>query len=482
MRLSELGFDGLDEFSDEVWRTVARHPSCGVDLLAEWLRRPESIVQEELERLVEAGLVRQVGHQWEPQDPARVLQARHAAREAALVAERARMADERAQLYRSGLFGDYVAGRRRAGTSSGVQVLARDEIFPRMAEFTRKSNQSIRFLLNGPQPPGLGGEVTDLLVPAVGRGVRISSAWTESAISAARRRNQGRRLPPIGQIHVAQALPMRAIVWDGAAALVPVRDDDLDEGAFVVVAPTLVLAVADMVTRTQQAAERRGTPAGTVDEPAALRRQRALLRLLAIGFDDSRAARELGVSDRTVKRDVAELCQRFGVLTRFQLGAAAARAGFLVQAPQETEIADLTGTAGTADASGGVGAGGAGRAVDGAGPAAVIRTGGVLAIPGSARLPTRASAVPSPPSPSRPAVSPSPSLSPDVRAATDGRAAPDARPGSGPDVEGGGPGPRGTSAAGRTGEARARVTDLSTVRPIHGRNGMNRTRRPLSVT
>ncbi|KPM53115.1 LuxR family transcriptional regulator [Frankia sp. CcI49] len=329
MRLSELGFDGLDEFSDEVWRAVARHPYSGVDLLAEWLRRPEPIVQAEMERLVEAGLVRQVGHQWEPQDPARVLQARHAVREAALVAERARMADERAQLYRSGLFGDYVAGRRRAGTNAGIQVLARDEIFPRMAELTGKSTQSIRFLLSGPPPPGLGGDVPDLLVPAAGRGVHIASVWTPGAVTVARRRNAGRRLPPIGQVYVAPALPMRAIVWDATAALVPVRDDDLDDGAFAVVAPTLVLAVADMVTRTQRAAAVRGSAEVVVDEPATMRRQRALLRLLDMGLDDSRAARELGVSDRTVKRDVAELCQRFGVLSRFQLGAAAARSGYL---------------------------------------------------------------------------------------------------------------------------------------------------------
>ncbi|OAA27001.1 hypothetical protein UG55_101015 [Frankia sp. EI5c] len=385
MRLSELGFDGLDDFSDEVWRTVARHPYCGVDLLAEWLHRPEAIVQAEMDRLVEAGLVRQVGHQWEPQDPVRVLQVRHAEREAALVAERARMADERAQLYRSGLFGDYVAGRRRAGTNAGVQVLARDEIYPRMAELTGRSTQSIRFLLTGPTPPGLGGDVSDLLVPAAGRGVRITSVWTAGAVAAARRRQQGRRLPPIGQIHVASALPMRAIVWDSTAALVPVRDDDLDDGGFAVVAPTLVRAVGDMVIRTQRAAVRNGTPEVDVDEPATMRRQRALLRLLEVGLDDSRAARELGVSDRTVKRDVAELCQRFGVLTRFQLGAAAARAGFLTRggragaaagpADLDLDLDAETGTEIAADLGAGADTGSRAIAAAGAGTATGARTG-----------------------------------------------------------------------------------------------------------
>ncbi|WP_035751995.1 helix-turn-helix domain-containing protein [Parafrankia discariae] len=461
MRLSELGFEGLDEFSDEVWRTVARHPYCGVDLLAEWLCRPEPIVQAEMDRLVEAGLVRRVGHQWEPQDPVRVLQARHAVREAALVAERARMADERAQLYRSGLFGDYVAGRRRAGTNAGVQLLGRDEIFPRMAELTRRSTQSVRFLLTGPPPPGLGGDVPDLLVPAAGRGVRVVSVWTAGAVAAARRRNQGRRLPPIGQIHVLPALPMRAIVWDGTAALVPVRDDDLDDGAFAVVAPTLVRAIADMVTRTQYAAARRGSGEVELDEPATVRRQRALLQLLDSGLDDSRAARELGVSDRTVKRDVAEMCQRFGVLTRFQLGAAAARAGYL---PRGAGAGRWDGgpDGGLDGALGGVlgGVRGGALAAGRGGRAAALPA---VPVPASPEPGSAAAAAAAPAAGSSPAV-PAAAASASGASSAAGAARPVARLGQ--------PGATGARRGDRTGD---RTTD----RASGGRgNGMNRTRRP----
>ncbi|WP_018640276.1 helix-turn-helix domain-containing protein [Parafrankia elaeagni] len=332
MRISELGFEKLDNFSEQVWRTVARHPYCNIDLLAEWLGRPEPVVEVEITRLVEAGLLRQVGRQWEPQDPVRILQARHAHQEAALTAERARMAEERAQLYRSGLFGDYVAGRRRTGTSTGVQFLTRDEIFHLMAELTEQSTACVRFLQTGPPPPDLGGNVPDLLVPAAARGVQISSVWSPTALAAAQRRQPTRCLPPMGRIQVAPAVPMRTIVWDATAALIPVRDDDLDEGGLVAVAPTLVRAVTEMVTRIEQTIPAQRHPVGA-EEPAAIRRQRALLLLLDRGLDDIRAARELGVSDRTVKRDVADLCHRFGVLTRFQLGAAAARAGYLPGQP-----------------------------------------------------------------------------------------------------------------------------------------------------
>ncbi|WP_018504994.1 helix-turn-helix domain-containing protein [Parafrankia discariae] len=335
MRISELGFDNLDEFSEQVWRTVARHPYCDVDMLAEWLDRPEPLIEAEIDRLIDAGLLRQVGRQWEPQDPVKVLQARHAEQEAALAAARAKMADERARLYRSGLFGDYVTGRQRTGTSAGIQLLTRDEIFHQMAELTAQSTSSVRFLQNGPPPPGLGGHVPDLLATAAARGVQITSVWASPALTAAQHRHPARRLPPMGHIRIAPAVPMRTMIWDTTAALVPVRDDDLDQGGLVTVAPTLVRAVTEMVTRIEQAIPTQRHPA-IAEEPAALRRQRALLLLLDRGFDYTRAARELGVSDRTVKRDVADLCHRLGASTPFQLGAAATRAGLLHHRPAST--------------------------------------------------------------------------------------------------------------------------------------------------
>ncbi|MCK9931386.1 helix-turn-helix domain-containing protein [Frankia sp. Mgl5] len=332
MRISELGFNNLDDFSEQVWRTVARHPYCDVDMLAEWLDRPEPIVEAEINRLVEAGLLRQVGRQWEPQDPVKVLQARHAEQEAALSAARATMADERARLYRSDLFGDYVTGRQRTGTSAGIHLLTRDEIFGQMAELTAQSTTSLRFLQNGPPPPGLGGNVPDLLATAAARGVQITSVWASPALTAAQRRQPTRRLPPMGHIRIAPAVPMRTMIWDTTAALIPVRDDDLDAGGLVTVAPTLIRAVTEMVTRIEQTIPTQRHPA-VAEEPAAIRRQRALLLLLDRGLDYTRAARELGVSDRTIKRDVADLCHRLGVTTPFQLGAAAAHAGYLPHRP-----------------------------------------------------------------------------------------------------------------------------------------------------
>lgn len=55
----------------------------------------------------------------------------------------------------------------------------------------------------------------------------------------------------------------------------------------------------------------------------------ALVRLLALGAKDEMIARTLGLSLRTVRRRVAGLVERYGVATRFQLGAALERDGRL---------------------------------------------------------------------------------------------------------------------------------------------------------
>ena len=58
-------------------------------------------------------------------------------------------------------------------------------------------------------------------------------------------------------------------------------------------------------------------------------RERQLLRLWARGYTDQRAARELDVSLRTVRRMSASLMERFGVHSRVQVGGLAHERGWI---------------------------------------------------------------------------------------------------------------------------------------------------------
>jgi DNA-binding CsgD family transcriptional regulator len=55
--------------------------------------------------------------------------------------------------------------------------------------------------------------------------------------------------------------------------------------------------------------------------------ERQVLELLASGIKDEAAARRLGVSVRTYRRHVTDLCERLGASSRFEAGMRAAQAG-----------------------------------------------------------------------------------------------------------------------------------------------------------
>ncbi|MEV4454832.1 LuxR C-terminal-related transcriptional regulator [Microbispora sp. NPDC049633] len=65
---------------------------------------------------------------------------------------------------------------------------------------------------------------------------------------------------------------------------------------------------------------------GPGDCPA---QERQLLKLLAEGLTDEGAARQLGLSQRTVRRMMAGIMERLGARSRFEAGLQAAKRGWL---------------------------------------------------------------------------------------------------------------------------------------------------------
>ncbi|GHJ26044.1 hypothetical protein TPA0910_04770 [Streptomyces hygroscopicus subsp. sporocinereus] len=57
--------------------------------------------------------------------------------------------------------------------------------------------------------------------------------------------------------------------------------------------------------------------------------ERQMLRMLMQGLTDSAVARQLGMSDRTVRRAVAQLMERLGAQSRFEAGVRAVERGWI---------------------------------------------------------------------------------------------------------------------------------------------------------
>ncbi|MCR6489627.1 helix-turn-helix transcriptional regulator [Amycolatopsis sp. OK19-0408] len=140
----------------------------------------------------------------------------------------------------------------------------------------------------------------------------------------------GRRLDAFtrhgAEIRTVAAVPMAAVVVDGALALLP--DDHRGElTAFRL--PSVVTTVVGLFDRLWPAATPLTGAARGGCGPTG--RELDLLALLSDGYTDESAAARLGISVRTVRRMVSDLMHRLGARSRFQAGAKAEEAGWLLE-------------------------------------------------------------------------------------------------------------------------------------------------------
>ncbi|ONI90911.1 hypothetical protein ALI22I_10775 [Saccharothrix sp. ALI-22-I] len=125
------------------------------------------------------------------------------------------------------------------------------------------------------------------------------------------------------EVRTLPHVPMDAVVVDGVAALLPA-----EQGVAVFQLPSVVRAAVELFERIWPEAV---AAYDVCDDSELSRRESELLALLFAGSTDEAAAARLDVSVRTVRRMVADIMNRLGARSRFQLGAKAADRGWLLQ-------------------------------------------------------------------------------------------------------------------------------------------------------
>jgi DNA-binding NarL/FixJ family response regulator len=107
-----------------------------------------------------------------------------------------------------------------------------------------------------------------------------------------------------------------------------VNPTDRSAGALVVTGSGMLCALLALFERYWEAAAPFGGERRDPDEELGAG-DRELLRLLAKGLTDEAAGRQLGVSQRTVRRRISDLTDQLGAGSRFQAGVLASRRGWL---------------------------------------------------------------------------------------------------------------------------------------------------------
>lgn len=181
-------------------------------------------------------------------------------------------------------------------------------------------------------PHGEQTESAQRTAELVARGVRVQTLGPREQLlgpEAELVRGYLRTVISLGEeLRAAERLPLTQLIMvDRSAALLPVLATPPGQAALLVRAEDLLRPVDAAFATTWEEAEPVDDLIDPVDQLGA--RSREVLVLLAVGLTDEAIGRELGVTDRTVRREVAGMCRSLQVDCRFQLGLEVARRGWL---------------------------------------------------------------------------------------------------------------------------------------------------------
>jgi DNA-binding CsgD family transcriptional regulator len=169
---------------------------------------------------------------------------------------------------------------------------------------------------------------------ALARGVSIMTLLQDSARRHPATHAYARWLTDLGaQVRTAPVLPVRMLIIDRHAALIPVDAVNTKLGALSTREPGIVSSLLAVFEQAWNAA----IPFGAAQRPAntetgLTRLDQELLKLLSAGMTDEAAASRLGISARTVRRQMAALMERLNASSRFEAGLKAAQRGWLLRA------------------------------------------------------------------------------------------------------------------------------------------------------
>jgi DNA-binding CsgD family transcriptional regulator len=130
------------------------------------------------------------------------------------------------------------------------------------------------------------------------------------------------------EVRTAPIPPLALVICDGQVALIPAAPER-SPAALRIDEVALVAILCAVFENSWDTATPLGAPISADERTGLNPGEQALLRLMAAGLTDEAAANRLGVSLRTVRRQIQTLMTRLQATSRFQAGHNAAQRGWL---------------------------------------------------------------------------------------------------------------------------------------------------------
>ena len=325
MALEILGLDGL---SESVYRAMLANPDAELAELANALGVPLAEVDAALKRLVELSLVaeRAPGRIYVPISPDVALDALLSLEQAEITRRERQLLEARAELSRLVRSTDERAGPIREVRRIDGQERAQEVLRELLA---RCYKEALNVLPGPPVSAEMLAGAAEHDVGVLSRGVRLRTLYTRSQLADEPMRDYMHMVREHGaEVRIADTLPHRLVIVDRTVSFLPVDPRRLSGGALVVREPAITANLVMLFESLWVGAQ-------TLEEalaaavPAASELDRSVLMLMSSGVKDEAAARQLGISDRTYRRHVADILLRLRASSRFQAGVEAVRRGWL---------------------------------------------------------------------------------------------------------------------------------------------------------
>jgi DNA-binding CsgD family transcriptional regulator/DNA-binding Lrp family transcriptional regulator len=330
-----LGFPGLDETATTVYRLLLRNGAATHEDIADRLGLSSPDVAEALGTLKRYSMVWNCDSEnlLRPASPEHQLTTLAADQEAEALRQYHQM--KSALSYVEELAIEYRTFRGEQQHGAVEVVTCAEHTRLRIAELTRGNTEEILCFTPGYQMPGFVQTAGDWRGPGGDFDRTVRSLFPDSVTKHPDRRKLMLELLGWGVwLRTVMTVPARMMVV-GTRAAVLQADVGTDRGGSVLVHNrSVVLVFRDYFERVWQHA----SVPEEVDAFGQLREEDrdelspaedAALTMLAKGMTDDAIARKLDVSVRTVRRMMAQLTQRLGARSRFELAVIAAKRGWV---------------------------------------------------------------------------------------------------------------------------------------------------------
>lgn len=327
--LQELG---LTPAAEAIYRTILAEPSCGIDDLCESLRLREHEVRSSLDELVRYALLRESRDQpgqlrpVPPQVGLETLLKRQeedlARRQRELIATKAQVAE---------LVSEYAQLRPDVSIGGTRRLVGLDAIHSELEMLAAElDSECLSVMPGGAQSPASLEASQPLDRDALERGVNVLTLYQDSARNDRATYAYALWLTELGgEVRTAPVLPPRMLIFDRKIALVPIDPANSRIGALCTSEPGLVVSMISVFEQAWSTAVPLGANMATDAQTGLNAMDKELLRLLSSGLTDEAAGRRLGVSSRTVRRQMAALMELLDAASRFKAGLKAAQRGWL---------------------------------------------------------------------------------------------------------------------------------------------------------